>query len=155
VPGGVEDRGEVAGDAEDREVVAAVGLDGDLDDGLADREQVAEVHPERGPSGSTRMPAWSSPSSSSRAEASIPLDTTPRIARASIRNGPSSPGMAEPGAAWATTSPTSKLDAPQTSSISPSPPSPVTCTTRSRSASGCGPQDSTRAVRTPAVPAPG
>ena len=43
----VEQRGEVAGDAADRELVAAVGLHRDLDDRLADRHELVERSAER------------------------------------------------------------------------------------------------------------
>ena len=69
-------------------------------------------------SGSVRIPLWSSPRPSSRAEHSIPSDTSPRIFRRSIAK---SPGSIAPTGANGTTMPGLMLGAPHTTRRSPSP----------------------------------
>src|SRR3954463_3198077 len=63
-------------------------------------------------SGSSMMPPWSWPSSSSRSDRIIPSDTSPRSLRRSIVNSP--PGMTPPGSTTATVAPAPKFQAPQT-----------------------------------------
>src|SRR5215211_6094257 len=99
--------------------------------------------------GRTRIPAWSSKTPSSRAEASMPSDQAPRTLRRPISIPP---GSLAPGAAQGTTSPGAKLWAPQTTERSSPPAS--TRTRTSRSASGCGVTSRTRAVRMPARSSP-
>ena len=71
------DRG-LAGDPAHRQAVAAVGGDGDVEHLVAEPEQLERVRAERSQSGgSTRMPSWSSPSPSSRAEQIMPSETWP------------------------------------------------------------------------------
>ncbi len=79
------------------------------------------------------MPAWSSPSPSSRAEQSIPCDSTPRMADFLI----SIPlvGMIVPTLASATLMPARAFGAPQTTCSSPC--AAFTLQTRSLSACGC------------------
>src|SRR5215216_1448789 len=98
--------------------------------------------------GSTRMPEWSSPRPSSRAEQSIPSESMPRIPRLEIVR-PS--GISVPSVASVTTSPGSKLNAPhQTWCSTPSPES--TQTRWVLRASGCCSVRMMRAVTTPGTP---
>src|SRR5919205_3159140 len=60
---------------------------------------------------STRMPAWSSPTPSSRTEQIIPSETWSYVVRAAIAKPP---GSTAPGSATTTASPTAKFRAPQT-----------------------------------------
>src|SRR3954454_10774333 len=91
-------------------------------------------------SGSTMIPPWSCPSSSSRSERIIPSETSPRSLRRSIVNSP--PGMTPPGSTTATVAPAPKFHAPQTIDRG----SPLPTSTRvswSLSAFGCLPASST------------
>ena len=88
--------------------------------------------PGAGPSPSTRIPSWPSPSSSSFSEQIIPLDSTPRSFACLIFIPP---GITAPGRATTTVCPAATFGAPQTIVRAPSPAS--TWQTFSRSASGC------------------
>ena len=79
-------------------------------------------------SSSNSSPSWSSLRRSSRAEQSMPLETTPRILRSAITNPP---GSTAPTGASGTWLPRAKLVAPQTMSRGPLPVSTVTRRTRS------------------------
>ena len=95
------------------------------------------------------MPSWSSESSSSRPEQSIPLEATPFILRRPMANPP---GRTAPTGARGTRSPTSKFQAPHTTSTVPSPSS--TTTRRILSARSIGAISSTRATITSPSPSP-
>ena len=99
---------------------------------------------------SSMIPSDSSPSPSSMAEHSMPFDTTPRIfaLRSFIPFGSFTPGFAK-----GVFIPCRTFGAPQTMSISSSPPSD-TLQTLSLSASGCLPHSITSAMTTSAMPAP-
>ncbi len=88
------------------------------------------------------MPSWSSESSSSRSDTSMPLETTPRTGRAS--SVILVPGMYVPTPANTPIMPVLALGAPHTTSTTPEPVS--TLHTFSRSAFGCGLHSSTRAM---------
>ena len=100
--------------------------------------------------GSTRMPEWSSATPSSRAEHSIPSETSPRIVARPIVT---SPGRRAPGRATGTLSPTLKLWAPHTMRRDDTPV--VTSTTSSLSALGWGMIAVTSPTTTPSMSAPG
>src|SRR3954451_19603265 len=94
--------------------------------------------------GSSMMPPWSCPSSSSRSDRIIPSETSPRSFRFSIVNSP--PGITPPGTTTATVAPAPKFQAPQTierGSLSPT----STFVSCSLSALGCFPASSTRPTR--------
>ena len=88
------------------------------------------------------MPWWSSESSSSFSDTSMPAETTPRTGRAS--SVIPVPGMVLPIGANTPIMPVLALGAPHTTSTTPEPVS--TLHTRSRSAFGCGFASSTRAM---------
>ena len=94
----------------------------DLEHTLRERKYVASGVPGSGPSSSTMIPEWSSPSSSSRSERIIPRDISPRSLASP--SGSPSPGSWAPGKATATVAPSPKFHAPQTIwRASPSPTS--------------------------------
>ena len=97
-----------------------------------------------------RIPAWSSPRPSSRAEHSIPIDVSPRILRFAISIPP---GRWPPTVASGTTMPARMLGAPHTTRTTPSPVS--TSASWSLSAFGCGSTSTIRAATTPPISAPG
>ena len=94
---------------------------------------------------SRRIPSWSSERRSSRPEHSIPLETTPFILRLAMAKPP---GSTAPTGARGTRSPTSKFQAPQTTSIGAVPS--WTTTRRIRSAPSMGASSSTWATTTSA-----
>ncbi len=69
------------------------------------------------------MPSWSSVSSSSRPEQSMPWEVTPFILRLAMAK---SPGSTAPTGARGTRSPTAKFQAPQTTDRGSAPASTVT-----------------------------
>src|SRR5260221_1013875 len=102
-------------------------------------------------SGSTSSPEWSSAKPSSRAEHSMPLDSTPRSFALRISNGavvPGRGGRLAPTRAHGTFCPAATFGGPHTiCSVSPVPAS--TSVTRSLSAFGCGATLLTSATTTP------
>ena len=81
--------GGLAGDAADRQAVAAVRRDGDVEHLVAQAEQLDGVGADaRARRSSTRMPVWSSPMPSSRDEQIIPSLTWPYVLRAVMAKPP-------------------------------------------------------------------
>ena len=97
----------------------------------------------------TRRPSWSCDKPSSRAEQSIPLDSTPRSFAFRI----SSPGSFAPTSAQGTRCPSATFGAPHTI-VRSSPVPASTCVTRSLSAFGCGATDFTWPTTMPENAAP-
>ena len=95
------------------------------------------------------MPSWSSESSSSRAEHSMPWLSSPRIFAFLIVTPP---GSVAPTVASGTIMPARTFGAPHTTRSSPAPPS--TRHSDSLSAFGCFCTSSTRATTTPGYERP-
>ena len=141
------ERGGVAGDAEDRQAVGAIGRDLERDERVVEIERLAQ----RGAGHERRPAARSSPdassaSPSSRAEHSMPSESTPRIV---ARRIVMPPGSVAPSRASGASMPAAALGAPQTI-VSGAPPPASTVHTRRRSAPGCGATATMRATTTPA-----